>query len=235
MYLTGDGGLVAVDTADPASTPDIIEELAPDVSRAGTAGAYPSPDGRYLAQVRSSDLGVWIDISEGDAVVQELQIAGPNDPELASAKALAAAIDGVPLTVAWSPDSRYLAYGSVSSEPFSLAVVRAGHWSTLYRQVAGGYVGELAWAPDSSQLAISTYEIDRSDHTVLMYDPMRMQVRHLIDGCAVVWAPDSAFLAVHREPTVASGVWITSADGETRMEVVEDELAFPIAWAAPAS
>lgn len=229
-YLTGDGGYVAVDAGDPAANLEVVEGLEGSAPAVGVGGAYPSPDGRYVAQVRRDERGVWIDVRRGDAVVKTMQIAGPDDPELASAKSPAKAIDGVPLTVAWSPDSRFLAYGSITSEPFSLAVVRADRWSTLFRQVDGGYVGELAWAPDSSSLAISTYEIDRSDHTVLIYDPARLSVRHLIDGCAIVWAPDSAFLAVHREPAVAAGVWITSPDGETRIEVDDDELAFPITW-----
>jgi hypothetical protein len=165
-----------------------------------------------------------------------MQIAGPDDPELlAATKGQAAALDGVPLTIAWSPDSRYLAYGSITSEPFALAVVRTDIWSTLFRTVAGGYVGELAWAPDSSHLAISTYELDRSDHSVLIYEPKRSTVRPLIDGCAVVWAPDATFLAVHREPSVASGVWLTSPDGETRIEVTADVLAFPLRWDERAS
>ena len=82
----------------------------------------------------------------------------------------------------------------------------------------------------AGRLAISTYEIDRSNHTVLLFDPQRMSVSRLIDGCAIVWAPDAAFLAIHREPSVASGIWITSPDGETQMEATADELAFPIAW-----
>jgi hypothetical protein len=30
-----------------------------------------------------------------------------------------------------------------------------------------------AWLPDSERLAISTYEIDRTDHSVLIFDPAR--------------------------------------------------------------
>jgi len=233
-YLTGEGGFVTVDIAERSF---VGEPVADHPARASSAGGvYPSPDGRYLAAVRRDALGVWIDVSAGERRLQSLAVAGPDDPTaVAGPKALAAAVAGVPLTVAWSPNSSHLAYGSITGTPFALAVVETRTWSTSFRQVAGGYVGELAWAPDSSRLAVSTYELDRSNHTVLMYNPRTTVIRGLIDGCAIVWAPDAAFLAVHREPTVGTGVWITSPDGGLRIEVSDDPLAFPVSWAADTS
>ena len=226
-YITGEGDTIA---GDLTTRLELIE--AATGGSTGSGSVYPSPDGRYVASIRSDALGTWIDVSEDDRKVVSFTVAGPDDPRaVAGGKGLAAAVDGVPLTIAWSPDSRYLAYGSMTGAPYALSVARADNWSTNYRQVAGGYVGELAWAPDSSRLAISTYEIDRSDHTVLIYNPTTTVVRHLIDGCAIVWAPDAAFLAIHREPNVATGVWITSPDGEIRIEATADEFAFPIGWA----
>ena len=76
-------------------------------------------------------------------------------------------MEGVPLAIAWSPDSRRLAFGFISGAPWSLAVVSA---TQSVFELQGGYVGELTCPPDSPQLTISTYEIDRSDHDVLMVD-----------------------------------------------------------------
>ena len=230
-YLAGDGTYVAVRAAVPTDQVEITELNTEASALSGAGGVYASPDRRYEATVRRDETGVWLDVSSDSATIQTLGIAGPDDrAAVAGTKALAAAVEGVPLTVAWSPDSRYLAYGSITGAPFSLAVVRIEGWDFTFRRVAGGYVGELAWAPDSSRLAVSTYEIDRLDHTALMYNPDGGSIRRLIDGCAVVWAPDSDFLAVHREPSIASGVWITSPDGVTQIEATGDAHTVPIAW-----
>ncbi|MDA0351666.1 MAG: hypothetical protein O3A10_05595 [Chloroflexi bacterium] len=235
-YLDGEGSYVAVNASDLASHLEVTEPASAIAGPTSTGDRYPSPDGRYEAIVRRVELGTWIDVFDRGTPVFSDGIAGPDDQTLvAGTKALAAAVDGIPLTIAWSPDSRYLAYGSITGAPYALALVRTDNWSSSYNRVAGGYVGELAWAPDSSRLAISTYEPDRSNHTVLIYNPQQPVPRRLIDGCRIVWAPDARFIAVHREPGDETGVWISSPDGKTRIEATADPNAFPISWTVTAS
>ena len=229
-YVVEDGSYVAVE----AGYPDTLIDVPVDV--AGAAGdevpsAYVSPDGRYTAAIRRDDDGAHIDVTTGTREVASYWIASPSDAEVVvDGKGPARAVEGVPLTIAWSPDSRRLAFGSISGTPWALQVVSASTWLQSGFEVQGGYVGELAWSPDSSQLAISTYEIDRSDHNVLMFDVATRTVRDLIDGCSIVWAPNGAFLAVHREPSVETGVWMTSSDGLARFEATDDPMAFPVSW-----
>ena len=68
-----------------------------------------------------------------------------------------AEVGGVPLIVAWSPDGRYLAYGSVTGLPYTLNVVERGVWTPQQYTLVDGFVGELAWSPDGHLLAVSSY------------------------------------------------------------------------------
>jgi WD40 repeat protein len=226
-YIAGDGSHVSLDVTRPDAPLAAALEVP---ALPAEAGVYPSPDGRYLATVRRDDEGVFLDISEGDRMITSRWLAAPTDPEFVVGKGPARAVEGVPLAVAWSPDGQHLAYGSVDGEPWNLNILSLPTWSYASAEVAGGYVGELAWSPDSSLLAISTYEIDRTDHTVLVYDSGDRTVSHLIDGCHVIWSPDGTYLAVRREPSVTSGIWLVSPDGRSRTAVTSEPDHFPLAW-----
>ena len=155
--------------------------------------AYVSPDVRYTAVLRRDNDRAHINVTTGTREVFSYWIASLPDAEVAvDGKEPARAVEGVPPTVSWPPDSRCLAFGRSSGAPRSLIIVSANGWSQSGFEVQGSYVGELAWAPDSSQLAISTYEIDRSNHDMLMFDVATSTVRDLIDGCSIVWAPNAA-------------------------------------------
>ncbi|MFN0095721.1 MAG: hypothetical protein ACKVVT_13210 [Dehalococcoidia bacterium] len=223
---------------------DLVPADAP-VSLDGTR----SPDGRWLAgMAKQADGKVFLTLTGGDGVARQLvQIAGNDttDPQLAPyGKGFARAVEGVPFVAAWSPDSRSLAFGSVMGEPYTLGVIRdvtAAEPIVTYAAVTGGYVGELAWSPDGTKVAISTYEIDRSDHTVLVYevgqpsftDSGLVAAKRLVDGCHIVWSPDSRYVAVHREPREEPGAWAVSVtDPADRWAISHDPAAFPWAWVA---
>ena len=231
-YTLGDGTYATVQAGNPTV---LVDSPAREVSRTLTSGArgdvYASPDGQFVATVYRDEQGTRIDVTAGFALVGSFLLAAPEGDQLVNGgKGPAAAVSGVPLNIEWSPDSRYLAFGSITGAPWALNVLSVEAWRLDRYAIEGGYVGELAWSPGSDLLAISTYEIDRRDHNVLIFDPRTRAVSYLIDGCEIVWAPDGRYLAVHREPRIEPGVWITSADGETRIRATDDPMAFPISW-----
>ena len=223
--------LVAVRVGDETSRVDPPTAEVPERAnaRSGTE-AYASPDGRFAATVGRDQHGTRLDVSSGGQLRFSLALAGPSDPELRGAKALAAAIEGVPLVVAWSPDSSRVAVGSIAGAPWTLNVIGTRSWSIDRHEVLGGYVGELAWSPDGASLAISTYELDRSDHNVLVLDARARTMRHLLRGCTIVWSPDSGYVAVRREPRDVPGLWIASIDGRALTWITEEEASFPVSW-----
>jgi Tol biopolymer transport system component len=163
------------------------------------------------------------------------QLAGEFDPQLvAGGKGAARAVEGIPFVVAWSPDSKTFAFGSITGDPYVLGLMRypgSVQPQLTFAEVTGGYVGELAWSPDGKLLAISTYALDRRNHTVLMADPVSGSIRKLIDGCHITWAPDSKYIAIHRDPGVESGAWVVSAtDSEDRWPISREVKAFPLTW-----
>ena len=197
-----------------------------------------SPDGKSTAIVQRLPEGVFLAVASGSAPARQIaQLAAPGDPQLvAGGKGHARAVEGVPLVVAWSPDSKTLAYGSVSGVPWSLTLLTmematAGLGLERYYEVSGGYVGELAWSPDGRFLAISTYTIARTQHSVLMLDVAgRGTPVRLLDGCHITWSPDSRFVAVHRDPGPEGGAWVVTADGASRWLLNGEQQAFPLSW-----
>jgi hypothetical protein len=47
---------------------------------------------------------------------------------------------------------------------------------------------------------VSSYDPDRTRHETFVVDPASGEASHLLNGCILVWSPDSRFLAVHGEP-----------------------------------
>ncbi|MEX0784812.1 MAG: hypothetical protein WD557_19430 [Dehalococcoidia bacterium] len=203
------------------------------VHNASEQDRVPSPDGSQSVRIDRTQDGVFLAVGTPGAEQSIGQIAASSDAALvAGGKGAARAVDGIPLVVAWSPDSKHLAYGSITGEPWTLRVMSVpGHGqSSVGHQVEGGYVGELAWSPDGRYLAISTYSLDRKNHTVLMLDTQTNRLETVIDGCHLTWSPDSRFLAIHRDPGPGEGAWIISPDGETRLALSRERGAFPYTW-----
>ncbi|MGH2608445.1 MAG: TolB family protein, partial [Tepidiformaceae bacterium] len=215
---------------------EVIGEASADdlhhVHNAGAEDRVLAPDGTRSARIDRTDAGVFLAVGAPGHEQMVGQIAGPSDPALvAGGKGHARAVAGVPLVVAWSPDSKQLAYGSITGEPWALQVLSVSSGFAFpgprSYEVEGGYVGELAWSPDGRYLAISTYSLDRKNHTVLMLDTTTNRVDTVIDGCHLTWSPDSRFLAIHRDPGPEAGAWIISPDGDTRLALSREPGAFP--------
>jgi WD40 repeat protein len=193
--------------------------------------AAVSPNGAYEARVVNDEQGTRIDVTASGHPSMSIPIAAPDSLALVpEGKALSRAVAGVPLTIAWSPDSKYLAYGSITGAPWALNLFSTASWSLSSYRVEGGYVGELSWSPDGSRLAISTYELERTNHTVLLLDVDTHWLRRLIGGSIVVWSPDGRFVAVHREPLEEPGVWIAPIEGGAALRITADAKSYPVAW-----
>ncbi len=227
LQLTG-LGFFAVDARHPGAAPAATTWRTPAQEFFVT-----SADGKRSAFVQSDrDGGVSLFVGEGSSTALLARIAEPGDPVLVQGKGEAASVGGVPLVMAWSPDGRHIAFGTLTL-PYALAIAgqdSSGGWTVSHYAITGGYAGELAWAPDGSFLAISTYTQDRKNHTVLMLAKGAEVALRLIDGCHITWSPDSRYIAVHRDPTPAPGAWIISSDGSERLPISDDPRAFPLAW-----
>lgn len=211
--------------------PVVSERPRPAYAPEDGEAVYPSPDGEAEVRVQRDETGTYLEVYVADTRVSTTMIAGPDDPEaVVGSKIAARAVEGVPLAVAWSPDNRHIAFGSLWGDPFFLGIIRVGSWTVSYLPVEGGYVGELAWSPSGDLLGVSTYELDRHDHTVLLFNPVTFVAERLMDGCVITWSPDGDFIAFHREPAVEPGVWIASVRDDLLIPVTRDEAAFPVAW-----
>lgn len=208
-------------------------EFAPSL---GTV-QIPSPDGRAIAFVKTTDEGAWrisrLMVNERGRTQEVGQLGGGDWPQLlAGGKGGARSRGGVPLIIAWSPDGEKLAWGSVTQPPYNLHLADRRTLEARSFPLEGGYAGELAWSPDGRHLAISTYAQDRTDHTVLMLDTLEDEFpRRVAKGCVMVWSPDSRYLALHGEPKTQPGLWVVSVDGKAR-RVIDRLGVAPFAWVA---
>jgi Tol biopolymer transport system component len=220
----------------PNGSPATFQGLpsAPVVTRGGVE-QFPAADAA-AALVEREGSNAWLVMTQGGSTQRLAQLADETSPPLVNGvKTDASIAGGVPLVVEWSPDSRYLAFGSLTGAPYALHVVErdAPSRETVSHEtyeVAGGYIGELAWSPSGDRLAISTYSADRRDHTVYMLDPSGGAPVRLIDGCHIIWSPDGEHIAVHRDPQREPGAWVVAVDGSEAYAISNEPTAFPLAW-----
>jgi len=138
--------------------------------------------------------------------------------------------DDPDIAIAWSPDGRFIATSPVA-EPYVLFLIDTVRNGTMRHYFDEGYAGELRWSPDGETLAISTYSPDRSRHEVYLLTPaLGGAPRHLLDGCLIVWSPDSRFMAVKREPGHANGVAVIRPDTAAHWPVVTFSGFLPLSW-----
>jgi WD40-like Beta Propeller Repeat len=191
---------------------------------------YVSPERDQIVYTQDDPYG-WRLLSvapEGGAVVDYGHLG------LVSNKTIARVLEEAPeLAVAWSPDGSLFAVGPVS-QPYAMYLVqRAEGWgqpvSSFFFEE--GYAGELSWSPDGTQLAISTYSLDRTRHEVYVMDVAAGSApRHLLDGCKIVWSPDGQFVAVKREPHDASGVAAIRVDTGFHWALNTNPQFVPVVW-----
>ena len=194
-------------------------------------GVWVAPDETVVAFVDQTDDGAWMAVWEHSGVTRLAQLAGPGSPPLVSGdKTSARAADGVPLLAAWSPDGSQFAYGSATDGQDVFHVVDSRGWSERSYGLDDGFVGELVWSPDGKNVAISSYSRDGKDHTVYIADAAGGGISRLVDGCLIVWSPDSQYLAVHRDPYYEPGLWLFSIDGLERRLLSDDGGATALAW-----
>ncbi len=228
LYTTAQGDVTVRPDGQPieADGPPAVQFVA-----SGGVEEFAAPDGNAVAYVERSEGGAWLAVRDEDTSRRLAQLADESSPPLVNGvKGDARVAGGVPLTVAWSPDARYLAYGSLTGAPYALHVVESGTWSQRTYQVEGGFIGELVWSPAGDRLAISTYSADRLDHSAYVLDPDGGAPVRLIDGCHIVWSPDGRYLTLHRDPHRAPGAWIVAVDGSEAYALSHDRTAFPLSW-----
>ncbi len=196
-------------------------------------GPWPARSGGASAYLESEGDDRWMAVRDASGAHRVAQVSGPGDPPLvAGTKGEARSASGVPLVASWSPDGALLAFGSVTGFPFTLNIASAESTSARPYEVGNDYVGEAVWSPDGRYLAVSSYSIDRSHHTIFIWDRLTKGLRQLIDGCHIIWSPDSSYLVVHRDPYEQPGVSVVSIDGTYVHSLSDDPNGFPSAWVA---
>ena len=204
-------------------------------AQAGTTfdGVWVAPDATTVAFVDQTEQGAWMAVWEPSGVTRLAQLSGPDSPRLVGQdKTAARAADGVPLLAAWSPDGSRFAYGTATDGQDVFHIADSSAWSEQSYGLSDGFVGELAWSPDGKHVAISSYSRDGQDHTVYVVAAGGGELTKLVDGCLIVWSPDSSYLAVHRDPYYEPGLWVFSIDGLERYQLSEEVGATALAWQA---
>jgi Tol biopolymer transport system component len=130
--------------------------------------------------------------------------------------------------ISWSPDGSRLAFGGGSEPPYIMTVVDLATGGVARTEFPSGYPGEMRWSPDGTQLAVSTYDVERTHHETWVVDPATGAGTHLMDGCIIVWSPDSRFLAVHGEDV--PGIAIINTITGARMQLTANRDDAPLRW-----
>ena len=133
-----------------------------------------------------------------------------------------------PMYIAWSPDGTKLAFGGGLEAPYIMTTIDVVSGKVARSQFPNGYPGEIKWSPDTSSIAVSTYDVNRTHHETWVVDPITGVGTHLLDGCVIVWSPDGRFLAVHGEDQ--PGIAIVDVVRRTRAQLTHVPSDVPLAW-----
>jgi WD40 repeat protein len=189
---------------------------------------HPSPDGRTFAFTVSDPRGwrlMTVDSSTG-AVIDRGAMGsdGPGGLPVPDAP------DGGkgPMYIGWSPDGSKLAFGGGFEPPYMVTVVDLRSGGVARSEFPSGYPGEIKWSPDGARIAVSTYDIERTHYETWIVDPVTGAGTHLMDGCVIIWSPDSRFLAVHGEDL--PGIAIMDIASHARMQLTTNQDDVPLIW-----
>lgn len=155
---------------------------------------YPSPYATQFAFTANDSDGWHLHLY--DSSTRTLRDLGP----MGAGGVVAGSPDvKTPMYVAWSPDGTRIAFGGGLEPPYSMTILDVATGATRGIDFAEGYPGEIKWTADSAQIAVSTYDPERTRHEVYVIDPATGVSRNIISGCIIVWSPDGRFIALHKE------------------------------------
>jgi Tol biopolymer transport system component len=192
---------------------------------------YPSPDRSRVLFTQSASDGwqLWmLDVASG--AVTNLGNMGSDPANVATPAETSpeATGKGGPLYISWSPDGTQVAFGGGFEPPYIMTIVQLDVRTPVVTQFPSGYPGEIRWSADSTKIAVSTYDIERTHHETWVVDPTTGEGRHLMDGCVIVWSPDGRFLAVHGEDV--KGITIINVETADRAQLTHNADDAPIEW-----
>ncbi len=185
---------------------------------------YPSPDGHTFAFAQSRDDG-WrmFTYSVGPEGLRDLGAMGVGSPDVSAPGALKLAF-----YIAWSPDSRRLAFGGGLAPPYTMTTIDFTTNTTVVTEFPFGYPGEIRWSPSGDAIAVSTYHQEPVRHELYVIDPSTGAARHVGSGCHVIWSPDGRHLAAKGEALPGVSI-IDAATAETwRLTHVRHHA--PLSW-----
>ena len=228
-YAGQDGARITVRPDGEAVLGAVGSEL--DVVRGSAAGTWAVPGSTTVAFVDGELPELWLSLWGAEGVSRVSQLTdGESPPVFVGSKGDARDEGAIPLIASWSPDGGALAYGSARGETKVLHIATRGPAPDRSFVLTDGYAGELVWSPDGRSLALSTYSEDGRDHTVYVIDRESGEFTYVIDGCLIVWSPDSSYLALHRDPHRAYGIWLVSAGGGRAQQLTAEPETYPLAW-----
>ncbi|MEX2227304.1 MAG: hypothetical protein WEB52_12735 [Dehalococcoidia bacterium] len=192
---------------------------------------YPSPDrSRFLfTQAAADGWQLWMLDATTNAVTN-LGNMGSDPANASTPEQLApeAAGKGGPMYLAWSPDGTQVAFGGGFDPPYIMTTVNIDTGASVVTEFPSGYPGEIRWTADGTNIAVSTYDIERTHHETWVVDPITGAGRHLMDGCVIVWSPDGRFLAIHGEDV--AGITIIDVNTAERGQLTHRADDAPIEW-----
>jgi hypothetical protein len=190
---------------------------------------YPSPERRRVAFTQDSP-GGWR-MFAFDTATEELRDLGNmgSDEAGGALPHESSPWEGKgPMYIAWSPDGTKLAFGGGFEAPYIMTTIDVVTGNVARSQFPNGYPGEIKWSRDGSRIGVSTYDVNRTHHETWVVDPTTGAAKHLLDGCVIVWSPDSRFLAVHGEDEPGIAIVDVASGASAQLTRVSSDV--PLMW-----